>query len=255
MLTVDSLCVSYKTKLILKNISFTIKPGEVLGVIGPNGVGKSTLVRALSGVIPIQGGHILIDGEDITSMQPAQKSNLIAVVPQASQLPQEFTAWQLVLLGRTPHLNWWGSLSEQDIEITHQAMERTNTLDLADRKIGEISGGEQQRIMLARALAQSTPVLMLDEPTAHLDLQYQISLLSQVHELALQDHLCVLITMHDLNLVARYTDRVALLVNEELRAIGTPEKILTSDLLSEAYQIEVQVFHDTQFNLPVILPK
>jgi ABC-type hemin transport system ATPase subunit len=139
----------------------------------------------------------------------------MAVVPQANNLPAAFTAWETVLLGRTPHLNWLGQTSPQDDERVRRAMQRTSTLEFTNRQIGELSGGEQQRVAIARALAQAAPLLLLDEPTAHLDLQYQVSLLDLVVDLAHRDGYAVLLVLHDLNLVSRYADRVALLVRGE----------------------------------------
>ena len=185
-------------------------------------MGKSTLIRALSGILPLRAGKISVSGKDISDLKPSERAKLIAVVPQVHTLPPSFTGHELVRLGRTPHLNWLGNFSKSDEEVTRNAMKRTHTLKLAARKVGEISGGEQQRLLLARALAQGTPVLMLDEPTLNLDLKYQVVFLDHVQSLTKEDNLTVVITLHDLNLVSRYADHVALLVNEKLQAYGTP---------------------------------
>jgi len=254
MLDVEHVFVSYETQTVLRDINLNVKAGEILAVIGPNGVGKSTLIRALSGILPLVSGKISVSGKDISRLKPAEKARLIAVVPQVHTLPPAFTGYELVRLGRTPHLGWLGNFSESDEEISRSAMRRTHTLELAERKVGEISGGEQQRLLLARALAQGTPVLMLDEPTLHLDLNYQISFLDHVQALARQDNLTVVITLHDLNLVSRYADRVALLVNEKLLACGTPREVLKPDLLSNAYQLPLHTISDPHTGLEVILP-
>jgi iron complex transport system ATP-binding protein len=151
-------------------------------------------------------------------------------------------------------LNWLGQVSEQDKTCIRQAMARTDTLELADRQVGELSGGEQQRLLLARSLAQSAPVLLMDEPTTHLDLQHQISILNLVHELAHQDGLAVLVALHDLNLVARYTDQVMLLLNGEIQALGNPGDVLTRDILSSAYHLPLSVIQNGQGNFPWIIP-
>jgi iron complex transport system ATP-binding protein len=178
----------------------------------------------------------------------------MAVVPQARQLPPAFGVWETVLLGRTAHLNWLGQTSAHDEELARRAMQRTNILDLAERRIDELSGGEQQRVLLARALAQAAPLLLLDEPTAHLDFQYQFSLLDQLRGLARQDGLGILVVLHDLNLVARYADRVALLVDGQLHALGTPEEVLVSPLLSQAYHVPLQVLRPEGSGLTFIGP-
>jgi iron complex transport system ATP-binding protein len=254
MLEIKSLSVSYGTRAVLHEISFELPTGNILAVIGPNGAGKTTLVRAISGIIPVQNGQILVDGRNINQLSAPERARRIAVVPQARLLPPAFTAWETVLLGRTPHLNWLGQTSPRDEAIVRQVMERTSTLDLAERPVGELSGGEQQRLLLARALAQAAPILLMDEPTSHLDLQFQFSLLEEVRSLARQDHLAVLVVLHDLNLVARYADRVALLVEGNLRALGSTSEVLTEQVLSEAYHVPLEVLHAGKGGLPYIIP-
>jgi iron complex transport system ATP-binding protein len=253
MLQIKNLSVQLKSRKILEATSFNIEPGCLMAVIGPNGAGKTTLLRAITGVIPSLG-QVLVNGKDLSKMNPTQRARLVAVVPQANQLPPAFTGWETVLLGRTPYLNWLGQTSLNDEKIVHHAMESTQTLEFADRRMGELSGGEQQRILLARAQAQSTPVLLMDEPTNHLDLQYQYTLLEQIRTLAHQNQLAVLAVLHDLNLVARYADKVLLLVDGKTRAAGKPDDVLCSDLLSQAYRIPLQVFQDRHAQRAFIAP-
>ena len=254
MLQIDSLFVSYGSRPVLHDVSLEVPSGTVTGLIGPNGAGKSTLIRAVSGVIPLQSGHIYAQDLDLARLSARQRAARIAVVPQARNLPAAFTAWEMVLLGRTPHLNWLGQISAEDRRRAHQAMERTDTLSLADRHIGELSGGEQQRVMIARALAQSAPILLMDEPTAHLDLQYQVSLLSLIRDLARQDGLTILIALHDLNLVGRYTTQAALLVKGLIQASGPTAQVLDARLLSQAYRVPLQSIPNGNSEIPIILP-
>ncbi|MEA4909531.1 MAG: ABC transporter ATP-binding protein [Anaerolineaceae bacterium] len=254
MLEIENLCVSYGDHLALSGVSLRLEAGEVLAVIGPNGAGKSTLVRALSGVLPVHNGHVRFDGRDLLAQSSQERARVMAVVPQAHQLPPAFTAWDTVLLGRTPYLNWFGQLSPRDEDLARRAMQRTSTLHLAHRRVGELSGGEQQRLLLARALTQAAPVLLMDEPTAHLDLQYQVHILDQVRRLARQEGLSVLVVLHDLNLVARYAGRVALLVDGCLAKCGPVDEVLTESVLSPAYGIPLQVIHSGQHPTPIILP-
>jgi len=254
MLEVKNLSVAYGARQVLREVSFDLPAGCILAVIGPNGAGKTTLIRALSGIVRPQSGQIRVDGRDLGLLSAPERARHMAVVPQARQLPPAFSAWETVLLGRTPHLNWLGQTSRQDEAIARQAMERTSTSGLADRPVGELSGGEQQRLLLARALAQAAPILLMDEPTAHLDLQFQFGLLEEVRNLARQDNLAVLVVLHDLNLVARYADRVALLVDGQARALGTPAEVLTGELLSEAYHIPLEVLHAGKSGGSYIIP-
>ena len=157
-------------------------------------------------------------------------------------------------MGRTPHLNFLGQISVRDEEIARLALQKVDALGLAERRVGELSGGEQQRVLLARALAQSTPILLLDEPTSNLDLHYQVSFMETVRGLAHQDHLAVFIALHDLNLAARYADRAALLVNGEIKSVGTPREVLTPELISTAYHLEVQVIPHPFADVPLVLP-
>lgn len=254
MLQAENIQTAYGNKPVLKGINLRLSPGKIVSVIGPNGSGKSTLLRALSGVLPLQAGRIWVQNRDLNQLSPIERARHIAVVPQAINLPPAFTAFETVLLGRTPYLNWFGSASQRDLAAVEQAMQRTHILDLAHRAVGELSGGEQQRVMLARALAQSAPILMLDEPTAHLDLQYQISLLELIRCLAREENLAVLIILHDLNLASRYADEVAVLVNGRLLAEGSPHDVLTPGLLSQVYQVPLQVHAIGAAGIPMITP-
>jgi len=238
----------------LHNISFNVQSGQVLTLIGPNGAGKSTLIRAASGVIPYTG-HVRTNGDDFASLNPMQRAKYIATVPQAVSMPPAYTVWETVLLGRTPYLGFLGQVSEKDEEIARQSLQRVSALPFANRRIGELSGGEQQRVLLARALCQSTPILLLDEPTAHLDLQYQVSLLELVSELAHKDNLAVLVALHDLNLAAHYADSIALMVAGNIKAMGTPKEVLKPELIADAYCLPVQVVPHPFLDVPLVLPE
>ena len=253
MLKIQNLSVSYASRRILHDISLNVQSGEVLALIGPNGAGKSTLIRAASGVIPYTG-HVRTNGDDFITLTPMQRAKYIATVPQAVSMPPAYTVWETVLLGRTPYLGFLGQPSQKDEEIARQALQRVSALQFADRRVGELSGGEQQRILLARALCQSTPILVLDEPTTHLDLQYQVSLLELIAELAHKDNLAVLVALHDLNLAAHYADRIALMVAGEIKAQGKPEQVLLPDLIRDAYCLPVQVVKHPFLDIPLVLP-
>jgi iron complex transport system ATP-binding protein len=254
MLELKSLTVYYGTYLALRQVSLSVMPGEVVGLIGPNGAGKTTLIRAASGALRVNSGSVLVCGGDAARLSPAVRARRLAVVPQARNLPEYFSVWEAVLLGRTPYLGWFGHSGPRDRQRVHWALERTDTLPLAQRMIGELSGGEQQRVLLARALAQETPILLLDEPTAHLDLRHQGSLLALVRELAREQGLAVLMALHDLNLAALFADRLALLVGGRLQALGSPAEVLTADRLREAFNTPVNVVPHPEYGTPLVLP-
>lgn len=255
MLRIENLSVSYNSREILHGISLSVESGEILALIGPNGAGKSTLIRAASGVIASSGGTVRTNGDDFHTLDPMRRARYMAVVPQAISLPPAFTVWETVLMGRTPHLGFLGQTSSTDEALARRSLERVHAEALADRRVGELSGGESQRVLLARALCQSTPILLLDEPTAHLDLQYQVSLLELVRTLAREDKLAVLIALHDLNLAARYADRVALMVAGRIKAIGSPREVLTPELISESYCWPVDVVEHPLAGGPLVLAK
>ena len=256
MIQINNLNVNYGPRHALRNVTLDVKAGEMLALLGPNGSGKSSLIRALSGVTRASFGSLRISDRDLAGLTATERARLVAVVPQTAALPPAFTAWETVLLGRTPYLNFLGQVSARDEEIARCALAKVDALALAGRRVGELSGGEQQRVLLARALAQSTPVLLLDEPTTHLDLQHQVGLMELVHQLAREENLAVLVALHDLNLAARYADKVALIVEGEIKAWGTAEQVLRPEMISAVYQLPVQVlphpFLDTLLVLPGI---
>ncbi|OGO35171.1 MAG: hypothetical protein A2W35_13590 [Chloroflexi bacterium RBG_16_57_11] len=254
MLEIETLRVTYGRRLALDGVSLTVRPGEIVGLIGPNGAGKSTLIRAVSGVQPIQSGRVRVFGQDLSILPVRERARLLAVVPQARNLPPAFTVYESALIGRTPYLGWLGQAGTADHESARQALERTQLQELSSRRVGELSGGEQQRVLLARALTQETPVLLLDEPTTHLDLQHQSRLLNLVRSLASEHQLCVLMALHDLNLAGLYADQVALLVEGRLLACGSPDVVLTEKTLGEVYHIPVHVMTHPDYGSPLILP-
>ncbi len=258
MLEVNAISASYNHKPIIEGISLRLVEGSVLALIGPNGSGKTTFIRAVSGVLPLRAGYVKINGTDITRMSAQQRARTIAVVPQARSFPAAFTAEEVVALGRTPHLNWLGRVTEKDQAIIDEALEKMDLVALRNRNVGELSGGEQQRLFLARSLAQESPLLLMDEPTTHLDLQYQVNLMQRIYKLAHPSKdergsgikpRTIVIALHDLNLISRYADQVGLLVGGKLVALGNPTEILSSELLSRAYNLPLQVIRERGYTL------
>jgi iron complex transport system ATP-binding protein len=255
MLTITTLQVAYGMKLALKDISLEVLPGEVLALIGPNGAGKTTLIRAVSGTLPIKSGQVQVDGQDLSRLTTTQRARILAVVPQARQLGGAYTVEQAVMMGRTAYMSWLGRESESDQAAVRLALQQTQLDEFAQRSIAQLSGGEQQRVLLARSLAQSTPVLLLDEPTNHLDLQHQARLLSLVRKLAKEKHLAVMMAMHDLNLVSFFADKVALLVNGEMKRFGTPMEVILAEHISAAYQTPIEIIFHPVTGVPIIFPQ
>jgi iron complex transport system ATP-binding protein len=254
MLAIRSLSVKFGDFTALQGVSLDVQPGEILAVIGPNGAGKSTLIRAASGVTPAASGSIQISGQEMNRLSIAERARFIAVVPQARSLPPAFSVFQAILLGRTPYLGWLGHFGVRDQELANKAMQRVELAHLADHRVGDLSGGEQQRVLLGRALTQEAPVMLLDEPTTHLDLHYQAVFLALIRKLVIENHLCVLMAVHDLNLAGLYADRVALLVEGRIQVSGTPEEVLTEENLTRVYDIPVQVIPHPEYGTPLVLP-
>jgi ABC-type cobalamin/Fe3+-siderophores transport system ATPase subunit len=264
MINFEAVGAGYNGKEILHELTLEVTCGEVVALIGPNGSGKTTCIRAASGVIPINAGRITVEGVDLTALSPAERARRIAVVPQTRLLPGGFTVAEVVSLGRTPYLNWLGKISENDLSAIDTALKLMHLDELADRSVGDLSGGELQRLFLARVLAQEAPILLLDEPTTHLDLKYQVELLQLVKTMAHPSGeqvksgikpTAVLMAIHDLNLLSIIADRVALLVDGSLKMVGTPAEVLQAEVLSEAYQVPLLMTHDTSSGLSLVLPK
>jgi iron complex transport system ATP-binding protein len=255
MLTINQLGVMYGKKSALQDISLRVAPGMIMALVGPNGAGKTSLIRAVSGTVRPVAGTVTINGSDISQMSPAQRARLMAVVPQARQLGGAYTVRQAVMMGRTAYMGWLGRESKEDEESVARALDNTRLSDLAQRHIANLSGGEQQRVLLARALAQQTKVLLLDEPTNHLDLRHQTDLLRLIRNLVKEKELAVLFAMHDLNLVSAIADQVALLVDGRIELVGAPREVLTAQTISAAYGVQVSVVQHPESRNQVIFPE
>ncbi len=240
LLQLESLTFGYSDQPLFVETSLAIAPGEMVGLLGPNGAGKTSLLRLASGALRPQRGRILLDGRDLRALSRREIARRIAVVPQEFSTPFAFTVKELVGLGRTPYLSFFGTESASDRQVVQQALEVTGTAALAGRVFNELSGGEKQRVALALALAQQPDLLLLDEPTTHLDLKYQITMLELVHHLNRERGLTVFASMHDLNLSSRYFPRLVLF-QRGIVADGPPVEVLQSRLLSRVYEVPVEV--------------
>ena len=253
MIELKNVSLGYDQRAILNNINLKAVPGKILGLIGPNGSGKSTLIKGITRLLNLFSGYILLDGRDIRSYKREELARLIAVVPQNPVLPQAFTAFELVLMGRTPHLGFLRFEGEEDMAITWQAMKATKTEFFAERRVGELSGGERQRLIIARALTQQPRVILLDEPTAHLDINHQVEILNLVKSLCLEQSLTVIAALHDLNLAAQYCDWLVMLNGGSIYTEGIPQDVLTAQNIKEVYGAEVCVSPHPVNSLPTTL--
>lgn len=232
--------VCYRERRALDGVSFAIAPGEVVGLLGPNGSGKSTLLRAVSGVLPYERGSIRVLGQEVAATPRRELARRLAVVGQEGRSEFAWSALEVVLLGRHPHLSGLAFESERDVELAHRALARCGAAALADRPLGELSAGERQRVLVARALAQEPRVLLLDEALSSLDLRYQVELCDRVRELA-GEGVAVMTVFHDLSLAAEYCDRVALLEEGRLAACGPTAEVLTYARLTRVFATEIYV--------------
>ncbi len=226
----------YAREDILHALSFELPAGEVLGVVGPNGSGKSTLLRALTGLLPLRAGKVQLGGHDLGALHPRERARLCAVQPQVETPLFDYSVRDFILLGRHPHRVLLGPASATDLDSANRALRRADLAELADRSIRSLSTGEWQRALLARALAQETPLLFLDEPAAHLDPGHRHAVHVLLRQLAREDGRAVLCVSHDLNLAAEFCDRLMLLQDGAILSLGTPEQVLQEETLQQLFR-------------------
>jgi iron complex transport system ATP-binding protein len=242
-IALDGVSVALGGRRVVDDVTETVASGEWVTLIGPNGAGKSTLLRAVAGLVPFDGA-IELDGDAVTALGRREIARRLAFVPQSPLLPPEMRVREYVLLGRTPHMGAFAYEGRRDVEAAGRSLARLDLLELAERPLRTLSGGEQQRAVLARALAQEAPVLLLDEPTMALDIGRQQQVLELVAGLREQSELTVLSAMHELTLAAQYADRLLLLSGGRLAAAGLPHEIVTEALIAEHYGAAVRVIGD-----------
>jgi iron complex transport system ATP-binding protein len=240
-LEVSNIDCYYGTKKVLENVIFSVDKGEFFGVIGPNGSGKTTLLRCTSGVLKPRSGVVRVNGLNVHTLGEKEIAKNIAVVPQASAISFSFTALEIVMMGRNPHISRFRMENERDYKIAENAMELTHVKHLASRPIDTLSGGEQQRVIIARALAQEPNLLLLDEPTVHLDISHQLEIMELIRKLNRDNDIIVVAVFHDLNLAAQYCNRLMLLDSGRVSSIGAPHEVLTPENIRKTYHVDVLV--------------
>lgn len=252
---VKDLNFGYKKELVLKDISFKVEEGSFVSIVGPNGSGKSTILKLLNNIYISEASDILIDGQDIKKFKKKKLARKMALVPQNTIIDYEFTVEEVVLMGRHPYKGRFENENNQDSQIVKDALEMTNTLHLKDRIITELSGGERQRVFIARALAQNPSIILLDEPTAHLDINHQIEILNLLKRLNKEKGTTIILVIHDINLGVRFSDEVIMLDRGKILGKGKPEEVITKDNIQLAYNLKVEIdknkYTDTVYLTPV----
>ena len=253
-LKLSQVSLGYFGHPVIDAMTLEARPGQMLGLVGPNGCGKSTIIKAFSRVIAPQSGDILVNGRSISRISRLELARLLGVVPQIPLLPSNFTAFEIVLMGRNPHLGLLQHEGAKDMAIAREAMVKTSTQHLAGRQISQLSGGEIQSVVIARVLAQQTQAVLLDEPTANLDIGRQIEILDLIKSLCHFNDFTVVIALHDLNLATQYCDRLILMNRGKIHCQGCPDEVITADNIAQVYGSGSHVYQHPLSGLPVVLP-
>lgn len=241
ILKINNIECFYESTKVLDGVEFGVDKGDFVGIMGPNGSGKTTLLRCITRVVKLKTGAVLIENRDISTLSVKEIAKNVGAVPQDLGITAEFTAFEIVLMGRTPYIKGLGFESLEDLNIAKEAMMATNTWHLRDRLITELSGGEKQRVIIAKAIAQKPKILLLDEPTVHLDINYQHEILRLVKKLSKERDLTVLSVSHDINLATEYCEKLILLNKGKIVSVGKPEEVLTPENVKIAYNIDAVV--------------
>jgi len=250
-LKINKLSFSYNSTPILEDVELEVGLGEMLCIVGPNGSGKSTLLKCINQILKTEQNSVLINGQDANTMNLKELSMIMGYVPQSSTSAFAFTVFDVVLMGRKPYINW--NLSDRDSEIVAEMLDFLGIGSLSMRHFTELSGGEQQKVIIARALAQQPQLLLLDEPTSSLDIKHQLEILCILKSLAETKHCSVIVAMHDLNLASRFSDRLLMLKRGCVFAVGTPESVLTEETIESVYGVKVRVSKSI-LNCPQVTP-
>ncbi|MBB5153944.1 ABC transporter ATP-binding protein [Saccharopolyspora phatthalungensis] len=250
----SDLQLAYGDRVIVDGLDFDVVDGTITAVIGPNGCGKSTLLRALGRLLRPRRGSVLLDGKQIHKMSTKEVAKVLGVLPQSPVAPEGLTVADLVARGRHPHQSWYRQWSSDDESAVAEALGMTGIEDLADRTLDELSGGQRQRAWLSMALAQGTDLLLLDEPTTYLDLSHQVDVLELVGRLHDESGRTVVMVLHDLNLAARYADRLVAMKGGAIVAEGEPGEVLTEELLAEVFELNARVMADPVAGTPMVVP-
>ena len=244
----------YGEELMLDSVNINIKKGKFYSILGPNGSGKTTLVKLISKALNAENKKIFVEGRDVNQIRNRELATKVAVVPQYTYIDFDFSVIDIVLMGRAPHISRFSSESEEDMKIVRNAMEITNTWHLRNKNINTISGGERQMVIVARAIAQETEIVILDEPISNLDIHHQIEILNQIKLLNTKKQKTIIAVLHDLNIAAAYSDYMILMNNGRIHTMGTREQVLKENIIKEVYGVDVHIISDPISKRPVIIP-
>jgi iron complex transport system ATP-binding protein len=253
-LDVDGVVLGYGDRTIVHGLDLVVPPGQITAIVGANACGKSTLLRAMSRLLAPKSGQVLLDGKDLHRLPTKEVARTLGLLPQSPIAPEGIVVGDLVSRGRHPHQRLLARWTAEDDAAVAHALETTDIADLVDRDVDELSGGQRQRVWIAMALAQQTDVLLLDEPTTFLDVSHQIDVLDLLTDLNRQRGTTIVMVLHDLNLAARYSDHLVAISHGRLHAAGTPEEVLTVDVVREVFGMESRVIPDPVSGKPMVLP-
>ncbi|MCM3570650.1 ABC transporter ATP-binding protein [Neobacillus mesonae] len=252
-LSTENLQIGYGNKVIVEGLNLEINKGQITTIIGANGCGKSTILKTIARVHPAKSGSIYLDGKMIHKIPTREIAKKMAVLPQSPEVPTGLTVYELISFGRSPHQSGFGRLSNEDKRVIDWVLDVTGLSDFADRPVDALSGGQRQRAWIAMAIAQETDLLLLDEPTTYLDMAHQLEILQLLEKLNREEGRTIVMVIHDLNLAARFSHHMAALRAGNLVKEGTPEEVMTQNVLKEVFQIDAEIVKDPRTKKPVCL--
>jgi iron complex transport system ATP-binding protein len=253
-LRAGGLTLAYGDRVVAEDLDLAVPPGRITAIVGANACGKSTLLRALARLLAPRRGEVHLDGRALHAIPTRELARRLGILPQAPVAPEGLTVIDLVSRGRSPHQTWWRQWSRADEEAVHAALAATGTAELAGRTVDELSGGQRQRAWIAMAVAQGTPVLLLDEPTTYLDLAHQIDVLDLITDLNRQERRTVVMVLHDLNQACRYADHIVAMKAGRVVAEGAPGEVITEETVAEVFGLRCQISPDPVSGTPMVVP-
>lgn len=253
-LRAEDLHLGYDDRAVVTGLDLAVPPGRITAIVGANACGKSTLLRALARLLAPRAGAVSLDGRALHAIPTRELAQQLGILPQSPVAPEGLTVIDLVNRGRSPHQTWWRQWTKADEQAVHDALAATGTTDLADRAVDELSGGQRQRAWIAMAVAQGTPVLLLDEPTTYLDLAHQIDVLDLVVDLNRREGRTIVMVLHDLNQACRYADHVIAMKKGGIVAEGAPADVITAETVENVFGLRCQVTTDPVSRTPLVIP-
>ncbi|ACB86171.1 ABC transporter related [Natranaerobius thermophilus JW/NM-WN-LF] len=250
-LSAEGITFSYGSRSVLDDVTFQVPEGQVTSIIGPNGSGKTTLIKCINKVLPPKKGSVMVDGQELLKMNRKNMAKILGYVPQITKEAFPLTVFETVLMGRKPHMGW--KVSSKDLNTVSQVISQLGLTSLSERYLDELSGGQKQKVLLARALAQEPGIFLLDEPTSDLDIKNQLEVLQLVNKIAKENTSTIVMAIHDLHMAARFSDKVILLKEGEIYATGTPTEVLTEENLAVTYEVKTSIINTNSgiYVLPV----